>query len=277
MRWKSKRGGLTAALGALAGLALALPALAAPTPVLASGDGEAALETLSPGKRVYEAVDRGASRDVVGQAILDALGAASRPCPRLMDYQVQRPTSGLRRIKIKCREQRLYAMAIAENGTVSVTGGDGTVSPMKLSDGPIITMLGVDLQEYLAQSAAGAQGRAVDGAESAPFVQPADEQRAPSRFLTFASAALALFVLLSALGVIFYDRAKANLLAPLRNLPSSAKDELIAESRELYPNIWQHPGGAFIARGKRGKRRLFSSLAGAYLYRDFGLKVGQIR
>ncbi len=63
---------------------------------------------------------------------------------------------------------------------------------------------------------------------------------------------------------------------PQWGLSSDDKDYMLDESHELYPNIFSHPRGFFIARGKRGKRRLFRYAFTAMLYRDFGLKIAEI-
>jgi hypothetical protein len=60
-------------------------------------------------------------------------------------------------------------------------------------------------------------------------------------------------------------------------LSSDDKDLLLDESREIYPGIFQHPQGFFLARGRRGKRRLFRTALFAILYRDFSIKFGEIQ
>jgi hypothetical protein len=60
-------------------------------------------------------------------------------------------------------------------------------------------------------------------------------------------------------------------------LSSDDKDLLLDESREIYPGIYHHPQGFFLARGRRGRRRLFRTALFAILYRDFGVKLGEIQ
>jgi hypothetical protein len=66
---------------------------------------------------------------------------------------------------------------------------------------------------------------------------------------------------------------------PNRVLPLSSgdKDRLIAEATALHEDLFRHPSGVLIVRGRRGKRRLFPNRLYAELYRRFGIKIAQIR
>jgi hypothetical protein len=53
------------------------------------------------------------------------------------------------------------------------------------------------------------------------------------------------------------------------------KNRLIAGGRLVYPNVWRNDeAGIYIAKGPRGRRRLYGSFLPAFLYRSTGIRLG---
>jgi hypothetical protein len=116
----------------------------------------------------------------------------------------------------------------------------------------------------------------VQNATAAAGIEPkteAQQKRFRSWLLVINGAAVGLLTL----GVWGYLRSRRSIKARDWGLSSDDKDLLLDESREIYPGIFLHPQGFFLSRGRRGKRRLFRGALTAILYRDFGVKIGEIQ
>jgi hypothetical protein len=253
------------------------PAAEPPTDADADADATAApdpaLLALQPATaRLYAALRGGASDEEAERLVSAAARELDLDCPRVKEYQVYRASARSRTLKVKCIERPLYAITVGPSGEGFVAGGDGTIGPMRLADGPIKAMLGVRVEEYIAET------RQAAANEAAAAPPPAVDEH-PARAWLARIAAAAGLGLAAWLGwlAVRERRRQTRSLSRWRGLDTEAKDQMIAESEEIYPNLYRHPEGVFIARGRRGKRRLFSSLVFGYLYSSRGFKLFEIR
>ena len=222
---------------------------------------------------LFEAIARDKSADTVALLIKHNMDAVSKPCPQVGAYQIYRFSTGERTLKVKCSRQPIYAVRVTGDGGFIVLGGDGSVSEMDPSNGRIYSVFGQKLDTYLAEE------KVIDNRLSAhagaPVKAPAVSRPAPwPVWLLALNIVLAVFALILLLRVLFFRKRQSPEWA--WGLNSMDKDMLVDESREVYPNVYRHPRGFFIARGRQGKRRLFRTALGGMLYRDLGLKIGEV-
>jgi hypothetical protein len=224
---------------------------------------------------LYKALNKDQSPDAVALLIKQNLDALSRPCSSVMAYQIFRYTTGARTLKIKCARQQLIAMTVTSAGRVEVLGGDGSIGEMLPSDGRIFSPLGQTLQTYLAEQKV--RDTASQNAKKNGTVVAIEPMAEPSKsWPAFMVAITSVLALASAFLIWRFLAARRASLDPSWALSSTDKDHMMDESHEVYPNVFRHPRGFFISRGRRGKRRLFSSALAAMLYRDLGIKIGEI-
>lgn len=241
----------------------------------AKAEPETAMLNLQPAPvRLFAALKGGASDEELEKLVSETVRELVSDCVRVKEYQVYRSTDQSRTLKVKCLERPLYAVTIGASGEAFVSGGDGTIGQMRLSDGPIKAMLGVRVEEYIETA------KAEDKAEAdALAAERAAAEGHPARRLLARGAVAAGIVFLLWLSWMGLKEARRHRrsLSRWRGLDSEMKDQLVDESEEIYPDLYRHPEGVFIARGRRGKRRLFSSLVFAYLYCRRGIKLFEIR
>ncbi len=224
---------------------------------------------------LYKALNKEPSPDAVALLIKQNLDAVSRPCTSVMAYQIFRYNSGARTLKIKCARQPLMAMTVSATGNVQVIGGDGSIGDMLASDGRIYSMLGKTLQTYMAEQKV--RDTAHENARNqTPIVTKPPEPATPARWPFYIIALNCGLALAAAWLVWHFLSGRRGRTDADWALSSSDKDYMMDESREVYPNVFRHPRGFFISRGRRGKRRLFKSALAAMLYRDLGIKIGEI-
>ncbi|BBE32825.1 hypothetical protein [Sphingosinicella microcystinivorans] len=232
--------------------------------------------------RLFHALKSGGGDEELEKLVSAAVIELDVNCPRVREYQVFRSSARARTLKVKCTERPLYAITVGASGEGFVSGGDGTIDQMRLADGPIKAVMGLRVEEYLAHEQAEArEGQSAEGEALSDntVVTPREvETHVGRRWL----AGLALAVGLAAAGAVFWlmlreRRRQRRVYSRWRGLDTAAKDQLVEEAEEVYPNLYRHPEGVFIARGRRGKRRLFSSLVLAYLYASRGIKLFEIR
>jgi hypothetical protein len=241
-----------------------------------------------------------------GLIIEAALQRASKPCQQISAFQIYRYRTGFRTLKVKCPGKPLYVITVGTTGGVQISGGDGTIPELEASDGRIYSLFGREIKIPKPQDPTpltpGATPTSIPTAQTAPETtivplpakpvsianspalasQPVgtDAQIEPGshRFRSWMLVinGVGISLLLVALWAwLRARRRRADILD--YGLSSDDKDMLLDESREIYPNIFQHPQGFLISRGRRGKRRLFRGTFAAILYRDFGVKIGEIR
>lgn len=206
---------------------------------------------------------------------LDALVKLFRfQCLRLTDYQMFGEPANIINLKVKCSGDPLYGVTVAANGYVSVYGGNGMLEPFDPRDG---TIYGIRADGGVDALKGPSVGEKVKGA--APRVASNVEQ------LVYFGGALLLILLIFAGFLRLWLRSwRRQGKRPLikrhdkRTAPvtSSYKDRLIDESEQIARHIYRHPQGFFIARGGRGRRRLFKSRFGAQLYTSFNIKFLEV-
>lgn len=205
-------------------------------------------------------------------------------CGAVTDYQVI--TRSIRRLTVKarCLGMPLYGLSFRPQKQPQVFGGDGMISALSNSDGPVVSvpLVSVKQREGLAPTAV------------SPVLRLDPEGEWELNLGPWVIASLIANVLLVS-ALIYYIIASlrqpkrkrrrrqegTTALTPVEVVPnarlsSAEKNTLIGQSDEISRLIHRHPSGIYIAKGRRGKRRIFSSLLGAILYRDFGLKWREI-
>lgn len=214
--------------------------------------------------------------DDIAGGLAAAIRRSGRSCERVSDYQVFTRTETMRTLKVKCPGQEIYGLTVWRNGQAIIYGGDGMLRALDTDDGPVVTLYGSPLREGQGTAAP----RGTPQIVAAPASQVVERPGTPL-WLVIAIAANVLLLSLVGIGALLFWRAegaKANLASGhLGTLTSDDKDRLTEESREVLPDIYHHPMGLFIARGRHGKRRLFRNLLFAMAYRDWGLKLREIR
>ncbi len=247
----------------------------APAKTTATDDPGKSLTSLQPAVvRLFAALESGSADENVDRLVSAAVIELDMNCPRVNEYQIYRFSERARTLKIKCAERPVFAVTLGTSGEAYVSGGDGTIGQMRLDDGPIRTVMGLTVEDYMA-STQDAPPLLTDEEET-PFVMPR-VSFAPD-WVSWLVWGLGLAVATIMVLIFLRDRRRSKTeFARWRDLDSEAKDQLVAESEEIYPNIYRHPSGVFIARGRRGKRRLFPSLILAYLYRSRSYKFFEIR
>lgn len=233
---------------------------------------------------LYVAVTQGQSSDVVAPLLERAIAKAGHVCKPLRDYQVLPGSGDVHVLKIKCAEKPTFQMTLSPKKGVSVTGGDGSVQPIDPHEAPVTAVWGIRAEHYLADEAR--QGGSDQGKSGQSGATPAtalkknvaakaaqSTQRASDDWDYGLWAAALLTLLLALPLVVWFNMRPTQAIG----FTSQDKDQLVEESQEVLPEIFQHPEGWFIVRGQRGKRRVFRTLLFAYLYRNYGLKMREVR
>ncbi len=207
----------------------------------------------------------------------EALIVSRRLCERVADYQVFLEQPNRVVIKAKCPGRPIFGITVANNGFLSVYGGDGMLASFSVTDGPVVTLQSeeVVVAEY--------QTDQPREAEKEPQAVPMPA-RPPISPWIIASLAINIFVIGALLIGVFFiwkwigTKQEKPVKAPRNSrFSSSDKDDLLTESKEILPDIFQHPDGVFIVRGRHGKRRIFPIIITAILYRDYGVKLFEVR
>lgn len=257
---------------------LAFVVVSAQMPVgMAAASEQASGQDASLAKSLHVALAQDQPSDVMAPLIEQAIRQAGHACEPLRDYQVFRAGSQGQTLKAKCAEQPTYVLTITPHQQLRVSGGDGTIQPINPQDGPITAVWGVRAEKYLAQDAKGAAAQApavtvearrtTTTAGAIPALQTGDDWN-PALWAGL------LLALLLALPLLIWLNTRPS---EAQGFTSRDKDRLLAEAQEILPSIYQHPDGWFIVRGQRGKRRVFRTLLFAYLYRNYGMKLGEVR
>lgn len=190
-------------------------------------------------------------------------------CLRVNEYQIYNRQPNMIELKVGCISTPPYGVSVAANGYLSIYGGNGMLEPINGEDGRVFIfnadgslqpVMVPEFRQYLSRTA-----------EKAKMGD--DESKL---YLLVLTVAMGLVVLA---GAILWWRSWRRMrysIAYNQYLPSDLKDQLISESTLLSENLYKHPMGFYIARGRRGKRRLFNRRFQAVLYRNFSFKFGEI-
>lgn len=225
---------------------------------------------------IYSGINRGSPPASVALKIADVIRVYRFRCTRVTDYQVfvQRPN--LVDIKAKCSGDPLYGVTVASNGYVAVYGGNGMVSALDRRDALIFSFAADGQLESDSRLTA---DEALD--ETVERLQLGDGYNLMYVLAMFA-VLLALVIVIAAFWLRMWRRRKVKQKHRRKIKPmarhtvqatSLIKDQILNESNRVAANIYKHPSGIFVARGKLGKRRFFRSRLWASMYRSFGVRM----
>ena len=222
--------------------------------------------------------------ELTAELLREAVRSTRRRCEKVTDYQIYLSQANRKVVKIKCPGRLTIGITVANNGFLQVYGGDGMIRSLQPDDGEIVTLEGGGFIGKSTESLPTAN-QTRTGIGGGPD-EVDDSKPLPPWLL--ASVVFNIFIVgLVIGGAVLYWRSLT------RNIPSEAsevdhgskttrlssaqKDIMIDEADEVFPDVFQHPNGLYIARGRRGKRRVFPMLLAALMYRRYGFKLFEIR
>lgn len=226
-------------------------------------------------------VDLALVRDPVSIAtrLTQLLRRAGEVCAAVTDFQVVYRGGNEQRVKMKCPGKRHFGMIINQGGRVVVFGGDGMVGDFVPGDGVIHAISGAVRPETPVKTGLKKGPDLGESGNLPGLLQGGDPNQIP-RWLIFVVTINAFIILALIFSFFWFMRVKTQPAEPPKpqkeGMSSAEKDKLIIHSREILPDVYHHPDGFFIARGKRGKRRMFHNLFFAIVYRDYGFKFREI-
>lgn len=230
------------------------------------------------GLDIFAAVNRSAEPATVAVRLQSLVRIFRFRCTRLTDYQVFGQRTNIIDFKVKCSGDPLYGVTVASNGYVSVYGGNGIISSFNRNDGLILIFDNEgEMSGDRSLTVEQAVGETVDRLEL--------EEDINVIYVMGTIASTLGFLLV--FGLIWWrawkyrqTRKPRQRMKPMQKhrvgASSSDKDAFLEESEEVSKNVFKHPQGFFIARGKRGKRRFFSSRVWASLYASRGWRLFEI-
>ncbi len=227
---------------------------------------------------IYAAVNRAAEPATIALRLQSLVRMFRFRCTRLTDYQVYAQRTNIVDFKVKCSGDPLYGLTVASNGYVSVYGGNGMISSFNRNDGLILVF---DTEGALSGDRSLTVGQAVG--ETVDRLELEDDINVVYVMGTIASTLGFLLIF----GLIWWrawkfktTRKPRQRMKPMVKHRVSAssldKDAFLKESQQVVKNVYKHPRGFFIARGKRGKRRFFNSLFWAKVYASRGWRMFEI-
>lgn len=231
---------------------------------------------ISMTRDLYERLILVENPDSIASSLSELMRRDGKPCPTVTDFQVIFRQGAEQRLKIKCPGISHYGMTIRQGGSVQIFGGDGMVGEFNAGEGLIHAVKNADrpaLDLKPKRPNLGPNG-------NLPGLLQGDDPNHIPAWLVTLIIVNGFIVGALILSFFWFMRAKTT---PQRaeipkdlELSSIEKDSMVIESREILPDIYQHPDGVFISRGKRGKRRLFRHLFFAIMYRDYGWKLREV-
>ena len=241
------------------------------------------------GVQVYRAL-QDSKPEASGAYMRDAINSLGGICPNVSSYQRVGPATKLMTYKVQCGKRPIYLLTVDEVGRMLADGGDGRVPAMNAAEGQIYKGdgdRGYGLADASGRSAKGDNDNndeipleAVN--KSGPVaVTSVGAMDGKAKVLPYAAGFILVVSVIGA--AIMYLRFNGpNGMAPRasnapRRYPSELKDQMIAESPEILPDVWAHQSGIYIVRGRHGKRRVFKKRWQALLYHRYGYKVMQVR
>lgn len=230
------------------------------------------------GLDIFAAVSRGSEPAAIAVRLQSLVRIFRFRCTRLTDYQVFNQRTNIIDFKVKCSGDSLYGVTVASNGYVSVYGGNGIISSFNRNDGLILIF---DNEGAVSGDRSLTVGQAVG--ETVDRLELEEDINVIYVMGTFAS----ILGFLLAFSLIWWrawkfrqTRKPRERMKPMQKhrvgTSSSDKDAFLEESKQVAKNVFQHPEGFFIARGKRGKRRFFSGKIWALLYASRGWRLFEI-
>ena len=229
---------------------------------------------------VFSGVNRASPPATVALKLTQLINAYRFRCTRLTDYQVFNARPNMIDIKAKCSGDPLYGVTVASNGYVAVYGGNGIVSQLDRRDGLIVSF-GADGR--LESDSRFTAGEAFD--ETVERLELGDDYN----LLYVLGLFSVLLAVVSAIAFIWLrmwrvrkgkkrrHRGVKPMVRHAISATSQVKDQLLEESTPVAKNLYRHPSGTFIARGKHGKRRFFKSRLWALTYAKAGWRMFEAR
>jgi hypothetical protein len=238
------------------------------------------------GKQAYVALTQGGNVREIAGLLRDSINSLGGVCPNVTHYQVYRQTITVTTLKVACTNRPLYLLSVDADGGMLADGGDGQVEPMDSEDGTITAAPVADgTQKTYVDPRVGVQvavpmprGGGVVSSGPAGEGQPGNAPLGWMRWLFAVIAALVAFIAYTVYRS--FTRPALVTASPalqVRRYSSEDKDRLVEESQQLSSNMWAHPSGLYIVRGRHGKRRIFPTWAFAQIYHVWGIKIKQIR
>ncbi|MEO0412141.1 MAG: hypothetical protein AAF221_09930 [Pseudomonadota bacterium] len=258
-----------------------LPASAQVDPVFRPSQDTASptTQSVSLSRTTYQQLLRVEDTASVAASLTQLMRRGGKICTSVTDFQVLYRQNNEQRVKIKCPGKPNFGLIINQGGRVLVFGGDGMVGDFNPGDGVIHAISGT--VRPAADSKPRAAKRPDLGASgNLPGLLQGDDPNKIPTWLVFLIVINGFIVLALILSFIWFMRANTQGPKPEKpvkaGMSSAEKDKLIIDSREILPDVYHHPEGFFISRGKRGKRRLFGNLFFALIYREYGFKFREI-
>ena len=254
----ARRAAIAAAILAGSAQPLVTPVLAQiPEAILSDGsDEQTQTGDDSAAVKLFGLISGGRKLDgETDDAVKAALAEINADCLGIERYQVVTRGGAFSSLKVKCAARPVYLLTVGPQGIGVLSGGDRSVERIVADEGDF---------------------RVLEGDAPMPkYMQVEDDF---DREISFRAGSMILGALIVAgLLIVWWWLRRQQRVAPWRNLKTEDKDALIADAEEVEPNIFHHPRGVWIARGRRGKRRLFENRMLARLYRDRGIKILQVR
>ncbi len=230
------------------------------------------------GLDIYSAVNRVAEPATIALRLQSLVRIFRFRCTRLTDYQVFSQRTNIIDFKVKCSGDSLYGVTVASNGYVAVYGGNGMVSSFNRNDGLILVF---DNEGALSGDRSLTVGQAVGSTVDRLEL----EEDINIVYVMGTVASILGFMMI--FGLVWWrawkfrqTRKPRQRMKPMQkhrvSASSDAKDMFMKESTEVVKNVFKHPRGFFIARGKRGKRRFFKSMVWAKVYAARGWRLFEI-
>lgn len=227
---------------------------------------------------IYSAVNRGSDPAAIAVRLQSLVRVFRFRCTRLTDYQIFTQRTNIVDFKVKCSGDPLYGVTVASNGYVSVYGGNGIISSFNRNDGLILIFDNEgDLAGDRSLTVGQAVGETVDRLELQEDINVVYVMGTVATTLGF----ILIFSLIWWRAWKFRQTRKPRQrMKPMHkhrvSASSRVKDAFLEESHQVVKNVYKHPRGFFIARGKRGKRRFFNSLFWAKVYASRGWRMFEI-
>ena len=232
----SGKSGIMRAFRFLATCLMLALAVPAAMPAMAAPETRGAGEA----RRLYASlVDRDAA--AVLRFVAGVATRAGFPCIAAREWQVIGDGPGWQTMKLVCDDKPPVVMTVDVRGGVLLSAAEGRIRPVDPEEGTVVTA-------------------------------PAGGNRHLLGLMLVQGGLLAVLILI--VGISAW-RGHRRVLA-MGTLDSAGKNRLIAGGRLVYPNVWRNDeAGIYIAKGPRGRRRLYGSFLPAFLYRSMGIKFGR--
>ena len=227
---------------------------------------------------IYSGINRAAPPPTIAVRLQAVVRLFRYRCTRLTDYQVFAQRTNIVDLKVKCSGDTLYGVTVASNGYVTVYGGNGILSGLNRSDSLIYSF---DNEGELSGDSSLTVNQAFG--ETVDRLDLEDEVNVAYiiGIVTITLAFILIFTIVWWRAWKFKQTRKPReRMKPMTkhrvNASSGLKDEYLEESAEVVKNVFKHPNGFYIGRGKSGKRRFFKSLLWAKTYAARGWRLFEI-